>query len=269
MSTEALICLHRAAFDGRTTAIRRLVAAGAHPNDPDEKGRTALHWATALPGKRSALAVGVLLRRGGNPFQPDGSGRTPEDWAVARNNRPALRSIHKAGSIDRGRALANGFTLVETLFCAAAASLLSAGALGFYGHVQAAAQLQATEDAVSNIVAAAARSYAASGDFRNLTTASAVAEGWLPMEVRTGAGPVNGFGNPIALGHADGFKPNGAMTLTQDLPSSACPLLVATLGRDFNAVIVGGQNVDPAALEDVATLCAAGDTVTVELQRWK
>lgn len=271
MTSLAHIDLHRAAFDGRSTLVRRLIAEGADPNEPDDHGRNALHWATVPGDRRSAAMVGVLLRRGGNPFQPDNKGLTPEDWARARGNRGALRWIRRAGSIDAARRASRsaGFTLVEVLCSIAASVVLSAGVFGFYGHARDAANLETTTETVVAIVTAAERAYAASGDYRNLTTESAVAEGWLPENGRTPAGPVNGFEQPITLGHADGAKPNGALVLTQDLPSGACAALVANTGPSFNRVLVGGQVVDPSNATGVAAACAGGDLVTVEFDRWK
>jgi len=270
MTHPATIQLHHAAFDGRCSRVRQLIAEGADPNAPDEQGRTALHWSVVMPkrSKRRAGVVGVLLRRGGNPFQPDRAGRTAEDWARVRGNRGALGWIHRACSIEVARH-AGGFTLLETIAAIGAAAALSASTLGFYVHARDVENLAATQATMTGIVAAAEHAYAASADYGNLTTNSALTEGWLPTDGRTPSGPVNGWGNPIALGHTDGARPYGALTLTQDVPSGACAQLVARLARSFNRVIVAGLSVAADSPPATVAACNNGDVVSVEFDRWK
>lgn len=262
--------LHVAALFGRSSIVRGLIAAGADPNAADERGARPLHWATALRGERCRRVVGVLLRRAADPFALDATGRTPEDWARTRGNRTALRTIEQHFSIASARRLAHaGFTLVELLCILGLACALMTGVFGFYSHTRQANALLETESTVSAIVTATEHSYAAARDYASLTTASALSEGWLPSDGRGPSGPVNGWGNPISLGHADGARANGAMTLNQDIPASECAQFVARLGSDFNRVTVAGSVVSPADVDRVATACSGGDPVSVELDRWK
>lgn len=262
--------LHTAALFGRSSIVRSLIASGADPNAADERGARPLHWATALRGERCRRVVGVLLRRAADPFAMDAAGRTPEDWARESRNRTALRVFEQHFSIASARRLAHaGFTLVELLCVLALACALMTGVFAFYSHSRQTGALLETESTVSAVVAATEHSYAAARDYAALSTDTALAEGWLPIDGRSPKGPVNGWGNPISLGHANGARPNGALTLTEDVPAEACPQLVAEIGGSFNRVLVAGAVVLPADVSGLASACAAGDPVSVEFDRSK
>ncbi|RLN74449.1 hypothetical protein BBJ28_00010929 [Nothophytophthora sp. Chile5] len=88
----ALTPLHEAAANNNTTAVKKLLKAGADPNCVGEYGytgmhrRTPLHWA-AISGAEDA--VKMLLEAGADPNFQDVFGRSPLHWA-ARVNKPAV-----------------------------------------------------------------------------------------------------------------------------------------------------------------------------------
>ena len=222
------------------------MAEGADPNAHDPRdGTTALHWATVVPGPRSARTIGVLLRRGANPFAPDAKGRTPEEWAHARHNTGALawfRSRHTIASAQRRSQ--SGFTLIELTAALGLMTVVSAAVFGLFSGASDSAKLVQAQSGTSALVESIVRSYASSGSFAALTTESAIAENWLPDEVRGSNGrPVNAWGNPITLNHMDYGQPSAGLTITQNVPASACATFVAKIGTSFDTVRVNGSDV--------------------------
>ena len=67
-----------AAKNGDEEVVRRLLAAGAHPNLQDTKGETPLHWASYYSYKEVAL---LLLAAGTNLHTQDYRDKTPRDRA--------------------------------------------------------------------------------------------------------------------------------------------------------------------------------------------
>lgn len=121
--------LHLAARFSRPTAARRLLEAGANPNQPDQAGRTPLHTAVAadarevcqllLASRRTAVdartedgttplmlaarlavedLVEELIAARADVGARDKRGKTALHWAAAVNNARAARSLLQAGA---------------------------------------------------------------------------------------------------------------------------------------------------------------------------
>ncbi|XP_062952594.1 neurogenic locus notch homolog protein 4 isoform X3 [Cynocephalus volans] len=121
--------LHLAARFSRPTAARRLLAAGANPNQPDRAGRTPLHAAVAADAREVCqlllrsrqTAVDARAEDGTTPLMlaarlavedlveeliaaradvgaRDKWGKTALHWAAAVNNARAARSLLQAGA---------------------------------------------------------------------------------------------------------------------------------------------------------------------------
>ena len=89
--------LHYAAADGRTDELRRLIAGGADPRDPDGAGFTPLHFAAQ---EQHADAVEVLVRHGADVAAADRWGNTPLWRAIftARGARTTIAALLAAGA---------------------------------------------------------------------------------------------------------------------------------------------------------------------------
>jgi ankyrin repeat protein len=70
-------------------AIAELLAKGASPNVPDERGWTAVHQAVSRGNVRMIEAV---MAAGGDGGRPDREGKTPRDLARA-HRRPDLLAL--------------------------------------------------------------------------------------------------------------------------------------------------------------------------------
>lgn len=121
--------LHLAARFSRPTAARRLLEAGANPNQPDQAGRTALHTAVAADAREVCQLLLASRRTAVNARTEDGTtplmlaarlavedlveeliaaradvgardkrGKTALHWAAAVNNARAARSLLQAGA---------------------------------------------------------------------------------------------------------------------------------------------------------------------------
>uniref|UniRef100_A0A8C0W3B5 Neurogenic locus notch protein 4 n=1 Tax=Castor canadensis TaxID=51338 RepID=A0A8C0W3B5_CASCN len=121
--------LHLAARFSRPTAARRLLEAGANPNQPDRAGRTPLHTAVAadaqevcqllLSSRQTSVdartedgttplmlaarlavedLVEELIAAGADVGARDKRGKTALHWAAAVNNARAARSLLQAGA---------------------------------------------------------------------------------------------------------------------------------------------------------------------------
>ncbi len=87
--------LHRAVLGGDVSAVRDLLAAGADPNAPDDRGRAALHF--AIPAlDDSPIAYGkiqALLEYGANPNLGDDAGFLPLMHASAMQEGQAAAAM--------------------------------------------------------------------------------------------------------------------------------------------------------------------------------
>uniref|UniRef100_A0A8C2LT12 Neurogenic locus notch homolog protein 4 n=1 Tax=Cricetulus griseus TaxID=10029 RepID=A0A8C2LT12_CRIGR len=121
--------LHLAARFSRPTAARRLLEAGANPNQPDRAGRTPLHTAVAADAREVCQLLLASRRTAVNARTQDGTtplmlaarlavedlveeliaaradvgardkrGKTALHWAAAVNNARAARSLLQAGA---------------------------------------------------------------------------------------------------------------------------------------------------------------------------
>ena len=87
--------LARAAAEGDTARIRRLVAGGADPNARGRSGVTVAQWALM---NRSAKGLGGLLDNGADPALADSSGETVMHYAAMANDSAYLEVLLAHGA---------------------------------------------------------------------------------------------------------------------------------------------------------------------------
>ncbi len=87
--------LARAAAEGDTARIRRLVAGGANPNARGRSGVTLTQWALL---NRSAKGLGGLLDNGADPALADSSGQTVMHYAAMANDAAYLEVLLAHGA---------------------------------------------------------------------------------------------------------------------------------------------------------------------------
>jgi len=260
---------HVLAAAGNANALRQAHRHRVNLTSPDASGRTPLHLASFFDNPSSNECIGVLLNRGADPDARDLSGRTPEDWARERGNDKALRIYRVWRAMTPARRAQHraqaGFTLIEILIGLAAFSLVSTAlyALFFSGSTGAdVAKAQADTAALGEALMSA---YVTRANFSGLTTQTAVAEGWVPVEMKNASGtPINAWNQPIALSAVDldvAGDAKGAR-IEQGVPApDACIRLVAAVAGGFDAVSVNGHTVSPAEARNSSALaepCADG-----------
>ncbi len=76
--------------------VRLLLAAGADPNDVNEQGETALHW--AVRRGRSARVLAALVRAGVNVDARRKDGRTAFALAKMSGQAEAVMTLHRSGA---------------------------------------------------------------------------------------------------------------------------------------------------------------------------
>jgi hypothetical protein len=98
-SGDMTMDLHDAAMRGDVVRLRRLVAAGADVDEPDERGIRALHWAAAMG---QVETVRALVRLGADKGATDARGRRPLHWASAMAEvAAALEAAAAAAAAER------------------------------------------------------------------------------------------------------------------------------------------------------------------------
>nr|XP_033785457.1 ankyrin repeat domain-containing protein 54 isoform X1 [Geotrypetes seraphini] len=87
--------LREAANANDLETVERLLEGGADPCAADDKGRTALHFASCNGNDR---IVYLLLRHGADPNQRDGLGNTPLHLAACTNHIPVITTLLQGGA---------------------------------------------------------------------------------------------------------------------------------------------------------------------------
>jgi type II secretory pathway pseudopilin PulG len=129
----------------------------------------------------------------------------------------------------------------------AAFAIVAAGVYTlFFAGSNGAALVKAQSDtaALGNALMSA---YVTRADFSGLTTQSAIAEGWVPDELKDASGlPVNAWSQPIALSAVDldvSGDAKGAR-IEQDVPApDACIRFVTAVAGGFDSVSVNGHEL--------------------------
>ena len=88
------IMLLTASKSGNLDYVKLAIAKGANVNAKDEKGSTALHWATYY---EHTDIIRFLLMHGANPYETDNYGVTPIDVARFNKKEKALEIFKKFG----------------------------------------------------------------------------------------------------------------------------------------------------------------------------
>ena len=83
-----------AAKSGSLDYVKLAIAKGANINTKDEKGSTALHWATYY---EYTDIIRFLLMQGANPYITDNYGLTPIDVARFNRKEKALKIFKEFG----------------------------------------------------------------------------------------------------------------------------------------------------------------------------
>ncbi|XP_029445997.1 ankyrin repeat domain-containing protein 54 [Rhinatrema bivittatum] len=92
---HALKRLREAANANDLETVERLLESGADSCAADDKGRTALHFASCNGNDR---IVHLLLRHGADPNQRDGLGNTPLHLAACTNHIPVITTLLQGGA---------------------------------------------------------------------------------------------------------------------------------------------------------------------------
>jgi len=80
-SIRNMTALMWAAAGGSAAEVRKLLKAGADPNEADKRSKfTALHWSVSLKG--NPMTIRALIDGGANPDARDKDGQTPLHHAV-------------------------------------------------------------------------------------------------------------------------------------------------------------------------------------------
>ena len=83
-----------ASKNGNLEYVKLAIAQGANINAKDEKGSTALHWATYY---EHTDIIRFLLMQGANPYETDKYGLTPIDVAKFNKKEKALKIFKEFG----------------------------------------------------------------------------------------------------------------------------------------------------------------------------
>ncbi|XP_062989575.1 ankyrin repeat domain-containing protein 54 [Elgaria multicarinata webbii] len=92
---HALKRLREAANSNDLGTVQQLLEDGADPCAADDKGRTALHFASCNGNDH---IVQLLLDHGADPNQRDGLGNTPLHLAACTNHVPVITTLLRGGS---------------------------------------------------------------------------------------------------------------------------------------------------------------------------
>lgn len=92
------IALHQATWNGHPTVVRRLLQAGADPNETDDEGETALHQA-AWRGHTSVMEL--LLDGEADPNTKDKTGQTPLHQAASNGSKDVVQLLLDKGAEPR------------------------------------------------------------------------------------------------------------------------------------------------------------------------
>ncbi|XP_063164321.1 ankyrin repeat domain-containing protein 54 isoform X2 [Candoia aspera] len=92
---HALKRLREAANSNNLETVLQLLEDGADPCAADDKGRTALHFASCNGNDR---IVQLLLDHGADPNQRDGLGNTPLHLAACTNHVPVITMLLRGGA---------------------------------------------------------------------------------------------------------------------------------------------------------------------------
>ncbi|KAG8436318.1 hypothetical protein GDO86_007429 [Hymenochirus boettgeri] len=91
----ALRKLREAANGNDLDTVQRLLDEGADPCAADDKGRTALHFASC---NGNGQIVSLLLDHGADPNQRDGLGNTPLHLAACTSHVPVITTLLRGGA---------------------------------------------------------------------------------------------------------------------------------------------------------------------------
>uniref|UniRef100_A0A8C9BIG4 Ankyrin repeat domain-containing protein 54 n=1 Tax=Phocoena sinus TaxID=42100 RepID=A0A8C9BIG4_PHOSS len=80
---------------GKEVHVQQLLEDGADPRAADDKGRTALHFASCNGNDQ---IVQLLLDHGADPNQRDGLGNTPLHLAACTNHVPVITTLLRGGA---------------------------------------------------------------------------------------------------------------------------------------------------------------------------
>lgn len=269
---------HALAAAGNAKALRH-AHRRVNVTAADWFGRTPLHFAAVIDHPTTRDCIGVLLRRGANLDARDKCGLTPEDWARESDNRGALRLFglwRKTSSERRAQLRAQaGFTLVEFLISLAALAIVAAGAYVLFFSGSDSAELVRAQAETASLGSALISAYVSRASFAGLTTQSAIAEGWVPDELKDASGlPVNTWAQPITLSAVDldvAGDAKGAR-IEQGVPApEACIRFVASVAGGFDIVSVNDYDLTPSESQNPSALAGpcgdAGDMAHVVLTR--
>jgi prepilin-type N-terminal cleavage/methylation domain-containing protein len=270
---------HALAAAGNARGLRHAHRSRANVNAADWFGRTPLHFAAVIDHRTTRDCIGVLLRRGASLDARDKCGLTPEDWARESDNRGALHLFglwRKTSSERRAQLRAQaGFTLIEFLISLAGFATAAAGIYALFFSGSDSAGLARAQADMSSLGSALMSAYVSRANFSGLTTQSALAEGWLPDELKDASGmPVNAWSQPITLFSADlgvDGDAKGARN-EQGVPApEACIRFVASVAGGFDMVSVNDHDLTPSESQDPSALAGAcsdaGDMAHVVLTR--
>ncbi|XP_059809511.1 ankyrin repeat domain-containing protein 54-like isoform X3 [Hypanus sabinus] len=87
--------LREAANANEVETVSQLLEGGADPCVADDKGRTALHFASC---NGNSSIVQLLLDHGADPNQKDGLGNTPLHLAACTNHVPVITTLLRGGA---------------------------------------------------------------------------------------------------------------------------------------------------------------------------
>lgn len=270
---------HALAAAGNARGLRRAHRSRTSVISADWFGRTPLHFAAVIDHRTTRDCIGVLLRRGANLDARDKCGLTPEDWARECGNRGALHLFglwRKTSSERRAQLRAQaGFTLIEILISLAGLAIVAAGAYVLFFSGSDSAELVRAQAETASLGSALISAYVSRASFAGLTTQSAIAEGWVPDELKDASGlPVNTWAQPITLSAVDldvAGDAKGAR-IEQGVPApEACIRFVASVAGGFDIVSVNDHDLTPSESQNPSALAGpcgdAGDMAHVVLTR--
>ncbi len=270
---------HELAAGGKAERLRQAHRRGISITAPDWAGRTPLHFASFVDHPSTQECIGVLLSRGADPGARDHRGRTPEEWARERRNDGALRLFNRWNSMPSERRAQlraqAGFTLIEILISLAGLAIVAAGAYALFFSGSDSAELVRAQAETASLGSALISAYVSRASFAGLTTQSAIAEGWVPNELKDASGlPVNTWAQPMTLSAVDldvAGDAKGAR-IEQGVPApEACIRFVASVAGGFDIVSVNDHDLTPSESQNPSALAGpcgdAGDMAHVVLTR--
>lgn len=253
---------HALALEGNAGGLRCAHRDRINITTADRAGRTPLHLASIFDAPDCHECIGVLLNRGADLDARDSGGRTPEDWARESGNHGALRLFDRWRSMSPERhahlRAQAGFTLIEFLISLCGLAIIAAGIYTLFFSGSDTAELVRAQAETASLSSALMTAYVSRASFVGLTTQSAIAEGWVPDELKDTSGlPVNAWAQPIDLAAVDldvAGDAKGAR-IAQGVPApEACIRFVAGVASGFDAVSVNGHDFTPANAQDPSAL---------------